>query len=147
MRNISYKYNIGDVVALKPDHYFEADVMGQKVLITAAEILERKDYNGPCYALGGSSCFWKEACFAGIANELKNRLYSYEGAEVYTDLPVESSCDIESSSEPVDGNNYRELYLKALKKTYGKVPLETDTVEVGSLLEFTKAILEAIKEV
>jgi hypothetical protein len=41
----------------------------------------------------------------------------------------------------------RELYLKALKKTYGKVPFETETVEVGSLLEFTEAVLEATKEV
>lgn len=100
MRKVSYKYNIGDVVALKPDHYFEADVMGQKVLVTAAEIVGRKDYNGPCYNLGGSGCFWDEFCIAGLATGLKNRLYSYEGAEVYVDIPAESSCDVESSGEP-----------------------------------------------
>jgi hypothetical protein len=99
MRNITYKYNVGDIVALKPNHYYEAEINGTKVLVTAAEIVERKDYNGPCYALGGSGCFWKEACFAGLAMELKNRLYSYEGAEVYTDLPTELSCDTESSGE------------------------------------------------
>lgn len=40
---------------------------------------------------------------------------------------------------------HRELYLKALKKTYGKVPFESETVEVGSLLDFTNAIIEEVK--
>ena len=40
----------------------------------------------------------------------------------------------------------RELYLKALKKTYGKVPFESQTVEVGSLLEFTQEVIKAQEE-
>lgn len=39
----------------------------------------------------------------------------------------------------------RELYLKALKKR-GIVPLETKTVEVGSLLEFTQEVIKAQEE-
>lgn len=65
MRNITYKYEVGDTVMFKPKHYFEADVMGTKVLVTAAEVVERRDYNGPCYALGGCQGFWKEDCFVG----------------------------------------------------------------------------------
>ena len=38
----------------------------------------------------------------------------------------------------------RELYLKALKKR-GIVPFETKTVEVGSLTDFTNAIIEETK--
>ena len=40
----------------------------------------------------------------------------------------------------------RELYLKALKKTYGVVPFESQTVEVGSLLEFTQEVIKAQEE-
>lgn len=47
----------------------------------------------------------------------------------------------------LDRDKCRELYLEALKKTYGKVPFESETVEVGSLLDFTEAILAATKEV
>ena len=39
--------------------------MGTKVLVTAAEIVERRNYNGPCYALGGCAGFYKEDCFVG----------------------------------------------------------------------------------
>jgi hypothetical protein len=61
--SITYKYNIGDIVEFKPEHHFLADVMGIKVLITEAEIVDRRDYNGPCYALGGCSGYYKESCF------------------------------------------------------------------------------------
>jgi hypothetical protein len=61
--------------------------------------------------------------------------------------PAESKRDTGDSVESEDRAKYRELYLKALKKTYGKVPFETETVEVGSLLEFTEAVLKATKEV
>ena len=40
----------------------------------------------------------------------------------------------------------RDLYLKALKKTYGKVPFESQTVEVGSLLDFTREVIKAQEE-
>lgn len=40
----------------------------------------------------------------------------------------------------------RDLYLKALKKTYGIVPCEPQTVEVGSLLEFTQEVIKAQEE-
>jgi hypothetical protein len=61
--------------------------------------------------------------------------------------PTESKRDTGDAVESEDRVKYRELYLKALKKTYGKVPFETETVEVGSLLEFTEAVLKATKEV
>lgn len=65
MRNITYKYNVGDVVELKPKYHYWTNVMGTPVLISAAEIVERRDYNGPAYALGGCTGFYKENCFVG----------------------------------------------------------------------------------
>jgi hypothetical protein len=46
----------------------------------------------------------------------------------------------------LDRDKCRELYLKALEKTYGTVPFESETIEVGSLLGFTEAVLAATKE-
>ena len=69
MRDIIYKYNVGDTVELKPKFHRWADVMGTSVLITAAEIVERRDYNGPAYALGGLTGFFKESCFVGLASQ------------------------------------------------------------------------------
>lgn len=67
MREITYKYNVGDTVELKPKFHRWTEVMGTDVLITAAEIVERRDYNGPAYALGGLEGFFKENCFVGLA--------------------------------------------------------------------------------
>ena len=69
MRNITYKYEVGDTVVFKPKHFFWTEVMGTKVLVTSAEIVERRDYNGPCYALGGCAGFWQENCFVGRYEE------------------------------------------------------------------------------
>ena len=52
----------------------------------------------------------------------------------------------EKGDPTLDRDKCRELYLKALKKTYGKVPFESETVEVGSLLDFTEAVISATKE-
>ena len=100
MRNITYKYNVGDVVALKPKHYFETEVMGTKVLMTAAEVVERRDYNGPCYALGGCAGFWQEACFEGLASETsKNSLCPDEAVGADTLQGPETNCDTEGFKE------------------------------------------------
>jgi hypothetical protein len=100
MRNITYKYNVGDTVELKPKHYHWADVMGTKVLITAAEIVERRDYNGPAYALGGCAGFYKENCFVGLASEAsKNSLCCDEAVGVDTLQGPETKCDTEGFKE------------------------------------------------
>ena len=60
--------------------------------------------------------------------------------------PAEPKRDTGDSVESEDRAKYRELYLKALKKTYGIVPFESQTVEVGSLLEFTQEVIKAQEE-
>lgn len=108
MRNITYKYNVGDTVELKPKR---ADVVG--------------------LASDASQNF---ACRDEVA-----RVDTLQGHT--------TKCDVDDSVATEDEAKYRELYLKALKKTYGRVPFESETVEVGSLLEFTEAVIKAMKEV
>lgn len=147
MRNITYKYKVGDRVRFK-DHFGKSATCGLKDLVgQTARIMERRDYNGPAYRLEGKDGFFKEGCFAGLATSLKFEVCGFEDLGAGIDKGPTSNCDTEDSGESDDRAKYRELYLKALKKTYGKVPFETETVEVGSLLEFTEAVLETTKEV
>lgn len=100
MRSISYKYNVGDVVELKPKHYFETEVMGIKALVTAVEVVERRDYNGPCYALGGCKGFWKESCFVGLASTASVGSSCREEAEGADTLQgLETKCNTEGFKE------------------------------------------------
>ena len=126
MRNITYKYNVGDTVELKPKHYCWADVMGTKVLITAAEIVERRDYNGPAYALGGCAGFYKENCFVGLASDAsKNLTCRYKVACVDTLQGPETKCDVDDSGES-ESKWYRISFsaklspddLRAMKKCF-----------------------------
>lgn len=145
MRNITYKYNLGDAVKFKDNfHSPTCELKGLEGITGVVE--ERGDYNGPCYKLVGSNSFYKESCFEGPAVS-KNFTCRDETAVADTLQGHATKCDTGDSNASEDRIKYRELYLKALKKTYGKVPFETETVEVGSLLEFTEAVLEATKEV
>lgn len=100
MRNITYKYKVGDTLEFKPKHYFEADVMGTKVLVTSAEVVERRDYNGPCYALGGCAGFWKESCFVGLASTASAGSSCREEAEGADTLQgLETKCNTEGFKE------------------------------------------------
>ena len=65
MREITYKYNVGDTVELKPKFHRWTEVVGNNELITVAKIVERRDYNGPAYRLNCLEGFFKESCFAG----------------------------------------------------------------------------------
>ncbi len=145
MRNITYKYNVGDVVKFK--NKFHSPTCGLKGLEgTTGVVEERRDYNGPCYKLAGMDSFCKESCFEGPALS-KNFTCRDEADGANTLQGPETKLNTEDSGESDDRAKYRELYLKALKKTYGKVPFKTETVEVGSLHEFTEAVLKTTKEV
>ena len=64
MRNITYKYNVGDCVVLKPRHAICVDICpdGSLIKIYRVKIAERRDYNGPAYRFEGVYGFFKEAC-------------------------------------------------------------------------------------
>lgn len=64
MRNIEYKYRVGDMVVLKPRHAICVDICpdGSLIKIYRVKIAERRDYNGPAYRFEGVYGFFKEAC-------------------------------------------------------------------------------------
>ena len=65
MRQITYKYNVNDVVRFK-DKFSPSASCGLKELAgQSAKVVECIDYNGPSYRLEGHEGFFKESCFQG----------------------------------------------------------------------------------
>ena len=92
MRNITYKYNIGDVVELKPKHRVTVNVGGKYITLSTVIIVERRDYNGPAYRFEGINAFYKENCIAGRAPEsFLNDVYDSETKGPNTTTPEEQS--------------------------------------------------------
>jgi hypothetical protein len=97
MRNITYKYNLGDVVKFKDK--FHSPTCGLKGLEgTTAVIADRRDYNGPCYELAGGDGFYKETCFEGPAlSKFLTQRDEAIGAD--TLQGPETKCDTEGFKE------------------------------------------------
>lgn len=139
--HVSFVY--GSVFSPNPDGVFQAVVNG-------GEIIARKDCGssgGPEYRVAGFSGWWAEENLVLVSRGPENSLSCEEAGGPTKDQPMETKFDTGDSVASGDSLYVRELYLKALKKTYGKVPFESETVEVGSLLDFTEAVLKATKEV
>ncbi len=96
MRNITYKYNVGDVVRFK-DHFHRYASCGLKERAgTTAKIVERIDYGGATYRLEGITGVFKQGCFAGLASETsKNSLCRDEAGGADTLLGPETNCGTE----------------------------------------------------
>jgi hypothetical protein len=64
MSNITYKYNVGDIVELKPKHRIKVKVDGvdNEFELASVKVVERRDYNGPAYRFEGVCGFYKEDC-------------------------------------------------------------------------------------
>ena len=69
MRNITYKYNIGDIVKFKEKFPPSAACGLAEKASSTAKVVERKDYGGPAYRLEGHGEWFKEGCFAGRVTE------------------------------------------------------------------------------
>jgi len=139
--HVSFVY--GSIFSPNPDGAYQAVVNGGKVIA-------RKgcgSSGGPEYRVAGFSGWWAEENLVLVSRGPKNSPSCDEAAGPTKYQPGEPKRDTEDSGASEDRAKCRELYLKALKKTYGKVPFESETVEVGSLLDFTEAILKATKEV
>lgn len=66
MRQITFKYEVGDVVKFK-DKFHPSASCGLKALVgCTAKVIERRDYDGPCYRLEGLDGFFTENCFASL---------------------------------------------------------------------------------
>lgn len=67
MRNITYKYNIGDTVYIKMA--FAAPTTGLADLAgVKAKVVGRRDYNGPCYQLEGLTGYFQESTIFGTTD-------------------------------------------------------------------------------
>lgn len=147
---MDYKFNRGDHVSFVYGSVFSPNKIGMfEAVVNGGKIISRKSSGssgGPEYRVDGFSGWWPEEYLVLVSRGPENSLCVNEGPEAITYTQKETKCDTGSSGASKDRAKCRELYLKALKKTYGKVPFETETVEVGSLLEFTEAILEVTKE-
>ena len=102
MRNITYKYNVGDFVVFKDKFSPSASTdlknyVGQVVMIT-----ECRDYNGPCYRLEGYDGFFTETCFAGLATTHVDTPCGSIECEVVTHQGSETSCDTGDSGASDD---------------------------------------------
>lgn len=68
MRTVNYKYNIGDTIKFKDKFHPSASCGLKNLEGTTAEVVERVDYNGPCYRIKGHDSFFQERCFAGLVD-------------------------------------------------------------------------------
>lgn len=69
MRNIIYKYEIGDTVMFKCTFHPTASCSLLKLSGKTAVVTDRRDYNGPVYKLEGYDGYFTEDCFAGRYEE------------------------------------------------------------------------------
>lgn len=67
MRNITYKYKVGDKVQFKNSFHPSASCGLRALAGRIVTIVECKDYNGPCYRVDCLDSFFTEKCFAGFA--------------------------------------------------------------------------------
>ena len=148
---MEFKFNKGDHVSFVYGSVFSPSNTGMfEAVVNGGKIIARKGCGtsrGPEYRVDGFTGWWPEKCLVLVSRGPENLHCCEESSEVITYTQNETKCDTGDSGASEDRAKYRELYLKALKKTYGKVPFESETVEVGSLLEFTEAVIKATKEV
>ena len=73
MRNITYKYKVGDIVVLKPEHQpiIVIDWTDTKVKVSTVKIIDRRDYNCPTYKFEGLDGYYQEACIECLVEEAK----------------------------------------------------------------------------
>ena len=148
---MKFKFNTGDHVSFVFGSVFSPNAYGAyQAVVNGGKIIARKgcgSSGGPEYRVSGFSGWWPEEYLVLVSRSPENPHCRDESSKPITNTQKETKCDTEDSGASEDSLFVRELYLKALEKTYGKVPFESETVEVGSLLDFTEAVLKATKEV
>lgn len=148
---MKFKFNTGDHVSFVFGSVFSPNAYGAyQAVVNGGKIIARKgcgSSGGPEYRVSGFSGWWPEEYLVLVSKGPENPHCCDESSEPITNTQNETKCDTGDSGASGNSLYVRELYLKALEKTYGKVPFESETVEVGSLLDFTEAVLKATKEV
>lgn len=126
MKNITYKYNVGDYVKFK-DKFSSptCGLVGREG--TTAKIAGRAlPYNNrPHYYLEGEAAIFPETCFAGLATEPVNSPSRDEAVGADTLQGLETKCDTEDFGES-ESKWYRISFsaklsaddLRAMKKCF-----------------------------
>ena len=65
-RDITYKYDVGDRIKFKKKYGPNASPILHSLAGCTAVVVERRNYNGPCYRLDGLDGFFQERSFAGL---------------------------------------------------------------------------------
>jgi hypothetical protein len=124
MRNITYRYNLGDVVRFKSKFHESASCGLAELAGTQGVVEDRRDYNGPCYKLAGMDQFFTEKCFDGsVTSKFFTQRDETTGAD--TLQGPETKGDKEDSGEP-ESKWYRISFsaklspddLRAMKKCF-----------------------------
>lgn len=102
MRNINYKYNIGDTIAFKPSFSESACTTLFGLEGKVFEITDRKDYGGPTYKLFGLEGYFAEDCFAGLAVGSVDTPEGSFAVQVDMEQGDETECDTDDSEDPED---------------------------------------------
>ncbi len=101
-RQINYKYKVGDFVQFKDKFSPTASTDLKNYVGQVAMITECRDYNGPCYRLGGYDGFFSESCFAGLATINVDTPCGLIECEVVTHQGPDTSCDTGDSGASGD---------------------------------------------
>lgn len=102
MRNIKYKYNIGDTITFKSSFSESACTTLFGLEGKVFKIIDRKDYGGPTYKLFGLEGYFAEDCFAGLAAASVDTPESSFVIQVDTLQGIETKCDTEDSGDSED---------------------------------------------
>ena len=122
MRNITYKYNIGDKITFKSKFCEDACTTRFGLEGKTFEIIDRQDYAGPTYKLFGLEGFFAEDCFAGLA---KFFVCDSEDSGVNMEQDPAADCDTDEISNP-EAKQYQITFkasltsddLRAMKKCF-----------------------------
>lgn len=100
MKNITYKYNVGDIVKFKDKFHPTASCDLFALAGTTARITQRVDYGKPTYCIEGHDGVFAERCFEGLSSEAsKNSLCRDEAVGADTLQGPETKCDTDGFKE------------------------------------------------
>lgn len=96
MKNVTYKYSIDDRIKFKEKFSPTASLALKGLAGHAARVVERRDYDGPCYRLAGIEGFFQERCFE---DRVSNPYIIFVGESRDTLQPVKSAPNEEFAVE------------------------------------------------
>lgn len=100
MRNIEFKYNVGDCVRFKSHYDSDASCDLFDRAGTIVVVADRADFGGPAYKLSDDEDSWYcEGCFEGLASGSEFLAQQASTSGVDTLQGPETNCDTEGSGE------------------------------------------------